>query len=98
MDLFFDLQCYGAAFCGNVNSVGSVHVQITMESLGNLNRCTAALALATSSGDAAAARPYPVIYPEAAFASNEANLGISSKVDLSVFVPALSFRLDFEIH
>lgn len=31
MDLFFDLQCYGAAFCVNVNSVGSVYVQDAME-------------------------------------------------------------------
>ncbi|MNN62903.1 hypothetical protein D3C81_1782380 [compost metagenome] len=98
MDLFFDLQCYGAAFCGNVNSVGTVHMQTTMENIGNLNRCTAALALAPSKRDAAAAWPYPVIYPEAVAASNEANLGTSSKVDLSVFVPALSFHLDYEIY
>lgn len=98
MDLFFDLQCYGAAFCGNVNSVGSVHVQTAMEGPGNPNRCTVAMALAPSSRAAAAARAYPVIYPEAAFASNEANLGTSSKMDLSVFVPVLSFCLDYEIY
>lgn len=45
MDLFFDLQCYGAAICGNVNSVGPVYLQTAMENPGNLNRCTAALAL-----------------------------------------------------
>lgn len=48
MDLFFDLQCYGTAFCGNVNSVSSVYVQIAMETCRNPDRCATAMALAFS--------------------------------------------------
>lgn len=68
-----------------------------MESCRNYNRHAASLALAPPEGDAAALGPDPVIYPEAAAASNEANLGTSSKMDLSAFVPALSQCLDGEI-
>lgn len=97
MDLFFTLQCYGAAFCGNVNSVDSVYVQAAMENYRNPDRCADPLDLASPERITAASRPYPIIFSEAAAASNEANLGISCKMALPVFQPALSQRLGREI-
>lgn len=50
----------------------------------------ASLAVAPCEGNAAAARPGPALYFEAAAASNQANLGTSCKVGLSVSFPVLS--------
>lgn len=62
MDLFFNLQCYGAAFCVKVNSIGSVYVQVAMETCGDSDRKTSPLALASSFRTAKTARSYSMVY------------------------------------
>lgn len=63
MDLFFNLQCYGAAFCVNVNSIGSVYVQIAMETCGGSDRYTSSLALASYYRTASVDRSYSMVHP-----------------------------------
>lgn len=63
MDLFFNLQCYREAFCVNVNSIGSVYVQVAMETCGDLDRYTSSLALALYFRTAKAARSYSMVHP-----------------------------------
>ena len=62
MDLFFNLQCYGAAFCVKVNSIGSVYVQVAMETCGDPDRYTSSLALAIYFRTAKATRSYSMVH------------------------------------